>query len=399
MSARGDPYYSIQTFEASVAGAAVAFCSKPGLPNWREVRPAEHLLAEHCALPPGGRLLLLGCRHGALAAALSGRLSASAFWISDHSSIALDLCRRTLALKGDPAVRIVSPLEPEGVAPGSLDTALVQLPKGRDLARRWLLQAHRALRPGGLLFLAGANDEGVQPAIRDGKELFCGAAVLDYKKGSRIARFQKPEAAAGAEPALPAWAGQPGIAPGSWIEFIAHTPFGEFDLRSLPGVFSHDRLDPGSGLLLQVLARTPAAGRVLDLGCGTGVLGLAAARQGARAADLVDDNLLAVLAARENARRLGLPQARVLPGDGTAPVENREYDLVLSNPPFHAGKGVDYRAAHAFIAGARRVLAPGGRLVLVANRFIRYDRLLREVFQQVESLEENSKFHVLAAGV
>src|SRR5690606_38420369 len=100
-----EAYYRIQTFEARVAGVPVAYCSKPGLPGWQEVRPAEHLLAEYSELPPGGRLLLLGCRHGALAAALSRRLSPGEFRITDTSSIALDLCRRTLALEGLPEAR------------------------------------------------------------------------------------------------------------------------------------------------------------------------------------------------------------------------------------------------------------------------------------------------------
>jgi len=388
-----EAYYRVQTFEVHVAGVPVAYCSKPGLADWQEVRPAEHLLAEHAELPPGGRLLLLGCRHGALAAALSRRLSPGEFRVTDTSSIALELCRRTLALAGLPEARVFSPLDPEEPSPAVVDTCLIQLPKGRDLARRWLLEAWRALRPGGLLFLAGANQEGIQTAIKDAAGLFGGAAVMGFKKGSRVARLQKPEA--GASP-VPTWAGEAGIAPGTWIEFRAQTPLGAFELRSLPGVFSHDRLDPGSELLLQALARIPPAERVLDLGCGTGILGLAAARRGAGEVDLVDDNLLAVLCARENARWLGMERVRALPGDGVVPVEGQLYNLALSNPPFHAGKGVDYRAAQAFIAGARRVLAPGGRLVLVANRFIRYDRLLREVFESVEVLEENSRYHVLA---
>jgi 16S rRNA (guanine1207-N2)-methyltransferase len=415
MDSELDRYYKTTTFQASLAGQPVSFCSKPGLPDWQEITPGEILLAEHAGTErsggiSGSRLLLMGCRHGALAAALAGRLSPAGLWITDNSALALELCACTLeagktgraknfspAKLSSPAM-IFSPLSPPGYDPGSLDAALIQLPKGRGLARRWLVQAHGALRPGGLLFLAGPNDEGIQPAIKDAAGLFGRGAVLAYKKGSRVARFEKPGGPDLETGSLspPAWAGEPGIAPGAWIEFTADSSPGLIRLRSLPGIFSYDRLDPGTGLLLEKLGPELSRQRVLDLGCGYGVLGLAAARLGAARVDLVDDNLLAVLAARENIRLHGLANARALPGDGITPVADQLYDLVLSNPPFHTGKGVDYQVSRAFILGARRVLAPGGRLVLVANRFIRYDQLMRTLFSQVAVLAETGKFHVLS---
>jgi 16S rRNA (guanine1207-N2)-methyltransferase len=408
MDSELDHYFQTHTFQATLAGGPVSFCSKPGLPNWQDITPGEILLAENAevgrsGLTAGSRLLLMGCRHGALAAALAGRLSPAELWVTDNSALALDLCACTLEANKTGGAEIFSPamffspLSPPSFAPGSLDAAMIQLPKGRGLARRWLVQAHAALRPGGLLFLAGPKDEGIQPAIKDAAELFGRGAVLAFKKGSRAARFEKSSLPSleigGVDP--PAWAVEPGIAPDAWVEFRAETPSGPIGLRSLPGIFSYDRLDPGTQLLLERLATEVSGQRVLDLGCGYGVIGLTAARLGAAQVDLVDDNLLAVLAARENIRLHGLAKARALPGDGIGPVADQVYDLALSNPPFHSGKGVDYQVSRAFILGARRVLAPGGRLALVANRFIRYEQLMRTLFRQVTVLAETGKFHVL----
>src|SRR6185503_6071520 len=99
--------------------------------------------------------------------------------------------------------------------------------------------------------------------------------------------------------------------------------------------------------------------------------------------DLTDANLLAIAAAGENIARNAILNARASASDGIQPAEAQQYDLVITNPPFHIGGTVDYEVAHAFIERARRVLAPGGRFLLVANHFIRYDQLMRPAFERV----------------
>ena len=76
-------------------------------------------------------------------------------------------------------------------------------------------------------------------------------------------------------------------------------------------------------------------------------------------------------------------------------MRNRRYDLIASNPPFHTGKSVDFEVTHAFVEHARSVLEPGGQLLLVANKFIRYDHLMQATFDTAECLIETNKYHVL----
>jgi 16S rRNA (guanine1207-N2)-methyltransferase len=383
-------YYQTCPFTAKLAGQTVQFISKPGLPAWDRVSPSATLLAQVVQPHPADRLMLLGCGHGALAAVLARQVTQGQVWATDNLATATAMTRQTLAANQVSNAYVFS--TPGLPAPETeFDKLIMLLPKGRKLARRWLLQAYAALAPGGEFYLAGANDEGIQAVLKDASELFGEAGILGYKKGNRAARMLKPTTPR----PIPPWASEPGIAPGSWYTFEAAVRGQVFKLHSLAGVFSYDQLDEGTALLLETLS-IPQQASVLDIGCGYGILGLYASRMGAANVDLLDNNLLAVACAQENIALNQAAGAQVLAGDLLAPVHDRQYDLVLSNPPFHTGKEVDYQVAHTLIAHAYQVLRTGGQLILVANRFIRYDRLMQQIFGHAILVQETGRFHVLA---
>ena len=384
-------YYQSGTFTTTLHGQTLRIVSKPGLPNWDRVTPATVLLAETIEAAPDAQILQLGCGHGALGAALARQVPGGHVALMDIDFIALTMAEQTLEANGaanaqvQPAISVL----PDGA--GAFDTVAMELPKGRKLARRWLVEAQAALKPGGTLYLAGANEQGIRPAIQDAAALFGEATVLRYKKGNRVARAVKVAPAA----SQPEWAGEAGIAPGTWREFEVGVRGYAFRLRSLPGVFAFDDdLDEGTCLLLDQLDVAPGES-VLDVGCGYGIIGLVAARLGASHVDMVDVNLLAIASARENIAGNHVSNTEAFLSDAFSAVGNNRYDLIASNPPFHTGKSVDYAVAHAFIEHARSTLKPGGRLLLVANKFIRYDHLMRTTFDTVECLIETNKYHVL----
>jgi 16S rRNA (guanine1207-N2)-methyltransferase len=112
--------------------------------------------------------------------------------------------------------------------------------------------------------------------------------------------------------------------------------------------------------------------------------------------DLVDNDFLATASAKENIEINHIKNARVHTGDLLEPVSSNNYDLIISNPPFHAGKSVDYQTTTSLIQQAFHALTSPGKLIMVANRFIPYDRLIKEVFNNVSTLNESRAFRVLS---
>ncbi len=380
-------YYETQTFVETLGGRSVHFVSKPGLPHWTEVSPAQRLLAETVTSPSGAEILLVDTGPGTLAAALCMKARPARLSQIDINAIALELAPRTLAANDlDIEASFGATIAGEDYA--TFDVAVFEVPQNRKLARRRLLEIHAALREGGQVYLAGPNNEGIQSVIDDARALFGNAAVLGYRERNRVARATKSTVH---QPA-PSWAFEPGIAPATWHEFAATVAPHTWRIHSLCGVFSYDRVDAGTAFLLANLP-APRGLRVLDVGCGYGLIGLWAVAEGAEQVDMIDVNMLAVASAQRNIA--GITNARALPGDALQPVADQRYDLVITNPPFHAGKSIDYVAAHAFIAHARAVLVPGGRLVLVANAFIPYAKLMTEVFENGTALANDRRYQVL----
>ncbi len=164
-------------------------------------------------------------------------------------------------------------------------------------------------------------------------------------------------------------------------------------LTSGSGVFAQGRLDIGTAVLFRE-TRPPRPGRILDLGCGYGVIGLAiaAAVPGAEVTG-VDVNERALLLATENAAALGLADrfTAVLPDD--VPAE-AAYDEIWSNPPIRIGKP----ALHALLLAWLPRLVPGGRAVMVVGKNLGADSLQRWLGDQgypTERLASAKGFRVL----
>ncbi len=137
----------------------------------------------------------------------------------------------------------------------------------------------------------------------------------------------------------------------------------ELTLTSDRGVFSHGRLDDGTLRLLKKM-ELPEAGDFLDLGCGYGPIGLVAAKLRPEAhVTLVDINERATKLAADNAQANGMSNVEVLAGDAPRVLGERQFDVILCNPPIRVGK----HKLYGLIADAADRLRPGGVLWIVIH--------------------------------
>ncbi len=364
--------------------------TRPALRETTGVSVSEELLSAEATLTPGQRVLVAPCGRGALAGWAAGIVGAPNVLAVDTNAISLELTRATLAANGLDGALVATSAASRGN--GQYDVGLMVLPKGRALARLHLLNIALALKPGALLYLAGAKDEGIKSVLGDATTLLGTGQLLAYRKGHRVARFVRPELDLAH---LPEPFAVPGLLPGTYSTYAVEWRGRRLTVYSRPGVFSHGELDPGTAMLLAHLS-VRRDDRVLDWGCGSGIIGLAAALQAPpEAVTLLDVDALACECAVATLAANNVSGARVVHGDGLAALAGERHSLIVSNPPFHSGRAVNLRLTEALIAEARAALLPRGRLLLVANRFLPYDHLLRDRFASVETVVQDNHYRVL----
>lgn len=263
--------------------------------------------------------------------------------------------------------------------PVSFDTLFLapQTDKGTLRVETELAGATWALRETGQAYVLLHKDQGAKRYEKTLKAHFAETDVLAKSQGWRLTRARGVKQV----PDMP--------------EPLCFEAAG-LTLQAERGVYAAGKLDPGTEFMLEHLDVTPLLGkRVLDIGCGYGVLALKAALAGADVTAL-DDELTAIRSGYKNALRYGL-DIRFLHSDVNSAFEKDvRFDAVLTNPPFHVGKQVNLVLPTAFIAAAHRHLKPGGSLTLVANAALPYEPLLK-VFRSWQTLATNKQFKVLQA--
>lgn len=259
------------------------------------------------------------------------------------------------------------------------DALLLLMPKAKAEAQYLLAMMTPLLESGADLFLAGENRGGIngadkllapygeKPVKRDSARrcsLYHG--VLDKP----VAPFE-----------LDAW----------FSRYECQAGDTALTVMALPGVFSADGLDLGTQMLLASLP--PMAGKLLDFGCGAGVIGSVLARRNPDlAVTMVDINALALESSRRTLAVNGLT-GRVHASDVYSDIDER-FQHIVSNPPFHAGLKTFYAATETFLAKAPDYLARDGALTIVANAFLRYQPILEAHFRQTGVIAGDAKFKV-----
>ncbi|WP_344956605.1 methyltransferase [Zobellella aerophila] len=174
----------------------------------------------------------------------------------------------------------------------------------------------------------------------------------------------------------------------------------ELTIHNLANVFSRGSLDVGARFMLEhIPAGRPD--RIIDLGCGNGVLGLVAlARNPQARVTFVDESYMAVASARHNVGDNlpdALSRAQFMVNNCLEGMGPEDADLVLCNPPFHQQQAITDHIAWQMFVDAKRVLRRGGELLLVANRHLDYHQKLKRLFGNQRVVASNRKFVILRA--
>jgi len=150
----------------------------------------------------------------------------------------------------------------------------------------------------------------------------------------------------------------------------------DLELETSKNCFSPGKVDAATLAMLSCIEFEPGQ-KVLDLGCGYGVVGITAARLiGAGSVYMVDIDPEAVSYSKKNAERNGVADVHIILSDGLEALSESGFDVILSNPPYHA----DFSVAKKFIEKGFNRLKIGGKMLMVTKRREWYKNKFISVF-------------------
>lgn len=169
----------------------------------------------------------------------------------------------------------------------------------------------------------------------------------------------------------------------------------DLKLTTDAGVFSKNRVDYGSGVLIRnMLEENPVSGNILDVGCGYGPIGLFAAKKWPdRQVDMVDVNERAMDLARKNAEVNGVTNVNIFASSVYENVD-QQYAMILTNPPIRAGKNI----VSEILEKSYEHLLVGGKLLVVIQKkqgAPSAKKLMETTFGNCEIVERDKGYYIL----
>jgi len=262
-------------------------------------------------------------------------------------------------------------------------SALVRLGKDRRALAMALDAAASVVAPGGAVVLFGANAEGIKSAGKALEAVADGVVTIDTRRHSRVLAGRRRNDIPGLRGTLDAWREVHEIALNGktrpWISY--------------PGVFASGQLDDGTAMLLDHLPVLARGAAVLDMACGSGIIGAVVRERFEEATvDLVDSDAAAIEATRENA-----PGTTRICGDGLGAAPRARYDAILSNPPIHDGVAESLAFLQQLIAEAPSRLKHGGILQIVIQSRIRVLPWFEAAFKEATIVAQDRRFQIIRA--
>lgn len=288
------------------------------------------------------------------------------------------------------AIHIVQPFRPAALRlqaaglsvtdamPETLDMALLQPAKQKQQTLGWMAEAMLKLAVGGELIVACENRFGAKSYEKALQQL-AGRVTSESKAKCRIMRARKGD-------------GFDEVLARQWLNDAAPHAVEALGMVSQPGLFSWDRPDPGSLLLLEHLP-AQLEGTGMDLCCGYGLLSqrIRSEVKSDALIHLVDADRNALACAMQNVSR----PAKSHWLDAAAERLPKGAEWIVCNPPFHAGQARDVEMGQQIIANGCKALESGGTLWLVANRKLPYEDVLWDNLDMVQVLTQEQGFKVI----
>ena len=356
----------------------------PPIKQGQPYNSADGLLVEAARASgiPGDQTLVVNDEFGALCTALQARALWTDSWLAKHS------------LTNNLALNVLDPTEvywstdklPQNLLASTSTLVLMRTPKQLSYFKYQLSVLSRLLPQGSSVLVAGM-DKHLAPATAELLETYIGPT--HRHRGQRKARLFSALRDSR----------QPAPYSGTaeyYCEALGST------LISRANVFAREKMDIGSRFLLENLEKLQATGKIIDLACGNGIIGLTALSRGLCEELLFcDESAMALASARTNTQKLFPDRGNINfhHDDGLLNYTGDAAGLILCNPPFHLNHRIDEAVGRRLLVQAAAHLVKGGSLCLVANRHLNYLPVLKREFRQVGMLAQNSKFIIWQATI
>ncbi|CAN7310697.1 class I SAM-dependent methyltransferase [Mesorhizobium sp. LjNodule214] len=261
----------------------------------------------------------------------------------------------------------------------NFDAALVLAGRHRGQNELRIAEAMERVAAGGLIVVAGGKDDGIASLRKRIDELVPLDGHLPKHHGIAF------------------WFARPADSRAASVLRAANPDLvleGRF--RTAPGMFSFDKVDTGSRLLVDNLPND-LRGNIADFCAGWGYVAaeVAARSSGISRLDLFEADFASLEAAKGNIGTAA--ETHFFWTDLLSEPVERRYDAIVMNPPFHRSRAAEPEIGAGMIQAAAKALKPGGRLFMVANRQLPYEAVLAAAFSSHAETARNGMFKVFSA--